>query len=109
MKRLCQEDLRVERDCTVLRMNDTHKNGPINFYPTNERDAAIANVVEYCVQIGERQPLLRSQAAWLVVSGQVQLDGQPATKLGEEVSLGARQVTIRGRNHHVVVHPAMKE
>ena len=50
-------------------MNGTRaKDGPIHFYPTNDRDAFVANVVEYCVQIGEHQPLLRSQAAWLVTS-----------------------------------------
>lgn len=89
--------------------NMTPKNGPIHFYPTHDRDAFIANVVEYCVHIGERQPLLRSQAAWLVASKQVVIDGKIVTDLGSHVEPGARQISIRGRNHHVMVHQPIFE
>ena len=91
-------------------MNDTtHKNGPIHFYPTNDRDAFISNVVEYCVQVGERQPLLSSQAAWLVASRQVSVDGVVETNLARDVEPGARQISIRGRTHHVMVHQPIFE
>lgn len=89
--------------------NTTPKNGPIHFYPTNERDSFVANVVEYCVQIGERQPLLKSQAAWLVSSKQVLIDGAVATNLSKHVEPGVRQIAIRGRTHHVVVHQPIFE
>jgi hypothetical protein len=91
-------------------MNDTTgKSGPIHFYPTEQRDAGIAHVVEYCVQIGDRQPLTRSQAAWLVSDQQVTVDGRVVSKLNEKVAQGTWEVTIRGRKHHVVVHPAFFE
>ncbi len=81
------------------------KNGPIHFYPTDERAAHLANVVEYCVQLGERQPITRSQADFLVIDGQVTIEGQPTLKVDHLLGLGTWKVTIRGRNHHVVVHP----
>jgi len=87
----------------------THKDGPIHFYPTHERDSFIANVVEYCVHIGEHQPLLSSQASWLVASGQVIIDGNVATDLSKHVEPGVRQINIRGRNHHVMVHQPIFE
>lgn len=91
-------------------MNDIRtKNGPIHYYPTAERDSNIASVVEYCVQIGERQPIMKSQAAWLVASDQVLVDGKPASSFTRQIPFGTWQITIRGRNHHVIVHPAIKE
>lgn len=91
-------------------MSTTHvKNGPIHFYPTPDRDSFLANVVEYCVQIGEHQPLTKSQAAYLVVSKEVSIDGQVATDLTEKVEQGVRQVGIRGKVHHVVVHQPIFE
>ncbi len=91
-------------------MNDTHvKNGPIHFYPTADRDAYISNVVEYCVQVGERQPLTGNQAAWLVASKQVTVDGRVVSALTESVPQGTWEVVIRSRKHHVVVHPAIME
>lgn len=91
-------------------MNNTRaKDGPIHFYPTNDRDAFVANVVEYCVQIGEHQPLTRSQAGWLVASKQVLVDGAPMTNLVSRVPSGTWEISIRGRKHHVVVHQAMVE
>ncbi len=90
-------------------MNTNTKDGPIHFYPTNERDSFIANVVEYCVHIGEHQPLLKSQAAWLVASKQVIIDGVVMTDLCEKVEHGVRQINIRGRTHHVMVHQAVFE
>ena len=89
--------------------NTTSKDGPIHFYPTNERDSFISNVVEYCVHIGERQPLLKSQAAWLVASKQVIVDGEVTTDLCGKVATGARQISIRGRTHHVMVHQTIFE
>lgn len=83
--------------------------GPIHFYPTNERDSFIANIVEYCVQIGEHQPLLGSHADWFVASKQVLVDGVVMTDLGEKVEPGVRQISIRGRTHHVMVHQALFE
>lgn len=91
-------------------MNDTTaKSGPIHFYPTETRDSGIAHVVEYCVQIGDRQPLLMSQAAWLVCDKQVTVDGKVWSKLTEKVPQGTWEIVIRGRKHHVIVHPAFFE
>lgn len=91
-------------------MNDTRiKDGPIHFYRTNDRDSFIANVVEYCVHIGEHQPLTSSQASYLVASKQVEVDGKLATNLVERLPGGTWEVSIRGRKHHVVVHPPILE
>lgn len=91
-------------------MNDLRrKDGPIHFYPTADRDAFVANVVEYCVHIGEHQPLMKSQAAWLVASNQVQIDGKHLNKLTARIANGTWEITIRGRKHHVVVHPPITE
>lgn len=87
----------------------TPKNGPIHFYPTQERDSFIANVVEYCVHVGERQPLLGSQAAWLVASKQVTIDNREMTNLSARVEPGPRLIGVRGRTHHVVVHQPIFE
>lgn len=91
-------------------MNDTQaKNGPIHFYPTAERDAYISNVVEYCVQVGERQPLTETQAAWLVASKQVTVEGRVVSALTATVPHGTWEIMIRSKKHHVVVHPAIME
>jgi len=90
-------------------MNDTSKNGPIYFFPTEERDECIGNIVEYVVQVGDKQPLTRSQSCWLVSDGQVSVDGRVTRDLGERIKLGTWEITIRGRKHHVVVHPAFWE
>jgi len=91
-------------------MNDTTgKSGPIHFYPTETRDSGIANVVEYCVQVGDRQPLTRTQSMWLVSDKQVTVDGKVWNKLTEKVPQGTWEVVIRGRKHHVIVHPAFFE
>lgn len=92
----------------VTSMND-NKNGPINFYTSTERDALIAQVVEYCVQIGERQPLNGSQAAYLVVSGQVSVDGEVVRNLAAKIPHGMWNVSVRNKNHHVVVHGSLLE
>lgn len=92
-----------------VRLMNNHKDGPIHFYPTYDRDSFIANVVEYCVHIGERQPLLKSQASWLVASSQVIVDGLAFTDLSKKVNPGARQICIRGKNHHVMVHQPVFE
>lgn len=84
------------------------KDGPIHFYTSYERESNIETVVEYVVQVGERQPLNSTQAAYLVGLGQVTLDGKPI-KSGERIPHGAWQINIRGKNHHVVVHGAPKE
>lgn len=84
------------------------KDGPIHFYTSYERDSNIETVVEYCVQVGEHQPLNRTQAAYLVGRGDVMLDGRRA-KLGDVVAHGAWQLNVRGKNHHIVVHGAAKE
>jgi hypothetical protein len=91
-------------------MNNTRtKNGPIHFYPTAERDANISNVVEYCVQIGERQPLTETQAAWLVASKQVTVEGQLMNDLAIIIPHGTWEIMVRSKKHHVVVHPAIME
>jgi len=91
-------------------MNDTTgKSGPIHFYPTEQRPERIPNIVEYCVQLGDRQPLLGSQAVWLVSSGQVLVDGKVVDDCATKLPQGTWQVTIRGRNHQVVVYPAFWE
>jgi len=82
--------------------------GPIHFYTSYERESNIETVVEYCVQVGERQPLNRTQAAYLVARGDVVLDGRKV-RLGEVVPHGAWQLNVRGKNHHLVVHGAPKE
>lgn len=90
-------------------MNTIRKSGPIHFVPTEQRDTSIAHIVEYCVQVADRQPLTRSQAAWLVSDQQVSVDGRVVSKLSEKITLGTWEITIRGRKHHVVVHPAYFE
>jgi len=91
-------------------MNNTNgKSGPIHFYPNDERNTGIAHVVEYCVQIGERQPLNRTQACWLVARGDVLVDGKQELDLAHRLPQGTWEVAIRGRKHHVVVHPAIRE
>lgn len=92
-----------------MNVDATRKGGPIHFYPTDERPALLANVVEYCVQVGERQPLNRSQADFLVVSGAVSVDGEARAGVADRLPIGAFQVTIRGRNHQVFVHPQLVE
>lgn len=89
--------------------NTTKKSGPIHFYPTELRDANIAHVVEYCVQVGDRQPLNGSQSMWLVSDKQVTVDGKVWNDLTQKLPQGTWEVTIRGRKHHVVVHPAFVE
>jgi hypothetical protein len=90
-------------------MSDTHiKNGPIHFYPTAERNSFISNVVEYCVHIGERQPLTQTQASWLVARGDVVIDGSKP-RLDLILLNGTWEINIRGRKHHVIVHPAITE
>ncbi len=107
---IVQEDCRRDVDVNVFSMNDTNiKNGPIHFYPTNDRDAFITNVVKYCVQIGDRQPLTSSQAAYLIVSKEVSVDGRIAADLTEQIEHGARQISIRGRTHHVMMHQPIFE
>lgn len=85
------------------------KSGPIHYYPTENRDADITHIVEYCVQLGERQPLTASQSVWLVASKQVLVDGRVACDATERIAHGTWEVSIRGKKHHVVVHPALKE
>lgn len=84
------------------------KDGPIHFYTSYERESYIETVVEYVVQVGERQPLNSTQASYLVGLGQVTLDGKPIA-LGTRILHGAWQINIRGKNHHVLVHGAPKE
>lgn len=88
---------------------NVNKSGPIHFYVTYERSAELAAVVEYCVQIGERQPLNRSQACYLVGSGEVKIDGRVVRRFGEILPNGTWQIDVRGKTHHVVVHGAVKE
>lgn len=90
-------------------MNDKSKDGPIHFYPTADRDSYPANVVEYCVQLGEHQPLTRTQAAHLVATNQVTIDSAPLVKLTERIGQGAWEIGIRGRKHHVIVYPPIME
>lgn len=91
-------------------MNDTTvKSGPIHFYPTEQRPERIGHIVEYCVQTGDRQPLTTSQASWLVASGEVKIDGDVVTNAAKRLPTGTWEVTIRGRNHQVVVYPAFWE
>ena len=91
-------------------MNNTFgKSGPIHFYPTEQRPERLPNIVEYCVQLGDRQPLTSSQAGWLVSSGQVLVDGRPVRDLALRLPQGTWEITVRGRNHQVVVYPAMWE
>ena len=85
------------------------KSGPIHFYPTADRDTGVGHVVMYCVQVGERQPLNRTQACWLVTSGNVLVDGLLENNNARKLPLGTWEVTIRDRKHHVVVHPAIHE
>ena len=89
--------------------NSRNKSGPIHFFPTDERNTGIGHVVEYCVQVGERQPLNRTQACWLVTQGAVLVDGSTELDLARRLALGTWEVTIRGRKHHVVVHPPTNE
>lgn len=91
-------------------MNDTTgKSGPIHFYHTETRDSGIADVVEYCVQVGDRQPLTRTQSMDLVLDMQVTVDGKVWNKLTEKVPQGTWEIVIRGRKHYVIVHPAIFE
>ncbi len=85
------------------------KDGPIHFYPTIERPANLALIVEYCVQKAERQPLLPSQADHLVCSKQVLVNGSVDTRMGASLPIGAYELTIRGRKHHVLIHPPISE
>jgi hypothetical protein len=89
-------------------MNKNTKNGPIHFFTSYERESHIETVVEYCVQVGEGQPLNRTQASYLVGRGDVLLEGRQPD-LGEIIPHGAWQLTVRGRNHHLVVHGTAKE
>jgi hypothetical protein len=84
------------------------KDGPIHFYTSYERDSNIETVVEYCIQVGERQPINHTQAAYLVGRGDVTLDGRKV-RLGEVLAHGAWQLNVRGKNHQLVVHGAPKE
>lgn len=93
----------------MTKPNDVAKSGPIHFFTSYERSALIASVVEYCVQVGERQPLTRTQAAHLVASGQVTLDGTTVTRLGALVPDGTWRLGVRGKDHHVVIHGTLKE
>jgi hypothetical protein len=83
--------------------------GPIHFYSSFERPAGIAAVVEYCVQIGENQPINRTQAAYLVGRGDVSLDGEKMQDVALIMKNGTWILNIRGKNHHVVVHTALLE
>lgn len=87
---------------------NTDKNGPIHFFTSYERDSYIEAVVEYCVQTGENQPLNRTQAAFLVGRGDVLLDGKKM-QLGDIVPHGVWKLSIRDKNHHLIVHGAPKE
>ena len=84
------------------------KDGPIHFFTSFERESNIETVVEYCIQVGERQAINQTQAAYLVGRGDVTLDGRKM-KLGEIVPHGAWQLNVRNKNHHLVVHGAPKE
>ena len=53
--------------------------------------------------------MTRSQAMWLVSDKQVAVDGVIWTKLADKVPQGTWEITVRGRKHHVVVHPAFVE
>jgi hypothetical protein len=91
-------------------MNDTNgKSGPIHFYPTEERNTGVGNVVEYCIQVGEKQPINRTQACWIITRGDVLVDGKVEHDLARKLAQGPWEVTIRGRKHHVLVHPAIRE
>ncbi len=90
-------------------MHSTDKSGPIHYYTNYERTAELAAIVEYCVQVGERQPLNRSQACYLVGNGEVKVDGSVERELGRVLEHGTWQINVRGKNHHVVVHGSAKE
>lgn len=83
-----------------------HKDGPLTFYTSYERDAHIAKVVEYCVQVAERQYMDRSQAETLVVDGYVSVDGQDVRSVGHVLASGTWQVNVRGKQHLVIVTPS---
>lgn len=87
---------------------DKDKNGPIHFYTSYERESYIEKVVEYVVQVGERQPLNGTQAGYLVGRGEVMVDSQ-RVKPGTKIPHGAWQISIRGKNHHVVIHGTVTE
>jgi hypothetical protein len=85
-----------------------HKNGPIHFYTSYDRDSNVETVVEYVVQIGEHQCINRTQAAFLVGRGDVSVDNN-VSKLGDIIPNGAWQLNVRGKNHQIVVHVTQKE
>lgn len=84
------------------------KNGPIHFIPTAERDPVLHTIVEYCVQKGEKQYINASQAAYLISTGQVYVDGIKKTTV-YKIGLGVKSVKIRDRVHIVIIHPAITE
>jgi hypothetical protein len=86
-------------------MNRNIKNGPIHFYTTPERESSVDAVVEYCIQLGERQSINRSQASYLISKGDVTIDGR-IPKIGEVIPHGTWQLSIRNKNHHLVVYGA---
>ena len=90
-------------------MNKIGKSGPVHFFVTSERDAHLADVVEYCVQVGERHHITRSQARGLVGDGKVLVDGALPKKCYTKLSSGPHALSIRGRTHHVIVHGCEKE
>lgn len=90
-------------------MVQMRKSGPLHFFSTAERSTHLAVVVEYCVQRGERQFVDRSGARFLVVSGEVMVDGDMVCDLRTFLDVGTYVVTVRDRDHVVKIHPAMYE
>ena len=84
------------------------KDGPIHFYASFERDSHIETIVEYCVQVGEHQPINRTQSSYLISRGDVTIDGRKP-KLGEIILRGVWQLNIRGKNHQLIVHGNITE
>jgi hypothetical protein len=90
-------------------MSNSVKNGPIHYYTSTERNATIAAVVEYCVQLGEKQPINRSQASNLIISGEVSVEDKLIADLNFVIPHGTWKFKIRNRNHHLIVHGSSTE